>query len=163
MTPSLRPTSNMPTSPPTITGSVVFIDLDKQVTSSMTNDEIEEIMSQAENAFGIYPGDVIAEVAYEVTGTVTLHTDDADYSDEELVSALQTSIAEALNVHESDVEVAIDSDTGIATYTITSQTAEDVARLQNDFLRDDILNDITVLVTDSLPAVNEVSKSSRLL
>ena len=92
----------MPSAPPTITGAVVFVDLNKQVTSSMTDDEIADIVSQAETTFGVYPGDVIADVSYEITGTVTLDADGTDYTDEELVSALQKSIAEALNVHESE-------------------------------------------------------------
>ena len=122
----------------------------------MTEDEIADIVSQAENIFNVLPGDVSAEVTYEITGTVTLATDGTDYDDEELISALQTSIAESLNVHESDVEITIDPETGVATYTIGSSTAEDTSDLQGKLSRNDILENISTAVTNILPEITEV-------
>ena len=143
---------------PSITGQVVFVDLTKVVTASLTDSEIAEIVSTAEDTFGVYPGNVAAEVTYDITGTIAI-TADSDVSDEEIISALQTSIADALNVHSSDVEITIDSDTGVATYTINSATAEDAAALQ-DALQFTSTNDaIATAVSSAIPAVSDVKLS----
>ena len=100
------------------------------MSQSLTDSEIAEIVTLAEDTFGVYPGNVNADVHYEITGSVKISTDGSDISDEELISALQSSIADALNVHSSDVEVVIDPDTGLATYTVSSATAEAAEDLQ---------------------------------
>ena len=76
---------------------------------SLSEEEIATIVSDAENTFGVYPGDVEVEVTYDVTGSVTLVTDGSEIPEEELASTLQQSIASTLNVHPSDVSVVIDS------------------------------------------------------
>ena len=98
LTPSSLPTSQIPSAAPTITGAVVFIDLQKPVIATLTDDDVAEIIALAENEFGIFPGNVEAEVAYDISGTVDV-VFYGDYTDEELTSALQSSIANTLNVH----------------------------------------------------------------
>ena len=71
----MAPTSNVPTAPPTITGPVVFVYMAKTVTSTLTEDEIADLIASAEESFGVYPGKVEAEVTYEITGQVALTTD----------------------------------------------------------------------------------------
>ena len=150
------PSSTLPTSAPSITGAVVFVEMQKPVTSTLTDDEIADIVTLAENEFGVFPGNVEADVQYEITGTVDMAFDGA-YTDEELVEALQTSIATALNVHESDVEVVIDPETGVATYTISSATVEDALDLQ-ELLQDVSTNEaIASAITESVPAVTNVT------
>merc|ERR1719483_84832 len=129
MDPSGFPTSNVPTAAPSITGSVIFADLQKPVTSSLTVEEIDEIISIAEVSFGVLPGNVDADITYDITGSVTLDVSD-DVSEEEIVSVLQTSIADALNIHPRDVSVTVDPETGVATYVVTSESAEDALALQ---------------------------------
>ena len=159
MTPSAFPSSNIPTSAPTITGAVVFVDMQKSVTSTLTDDEIAEIVTLAENEFGVFPGNVEADISYEITGSVDL-TFDGDYDEEEVISTLQQSIASALNVHESDVEVTIDPDSGVATYTVSSATVEDALTLQ-DLLQETDTNDvISNAVSEVIPEVSSVTFAS---
>ena len=40
----------------------MFVDMNKLVTSSLTDDEISEIVTEAEDTFGVYPGDIEVEV-----------------------------------------------------------------------------------------------------
>lgn len=60
MTPTVAPTqlpsSTVPSAQPTITGAVVFIDMSKTVTASLTDEEVQEIVSDMENIFGVFPG-----------------------------------------------------------------------------------------------------------
>ena len=50
---------------------------------------------------------------------------DADgLSDEEITHAIESAIATELEVHPSDIEVIYDSETGVATYTITGDDVE---------------------------------------
>jgi hypothetical protein len=103
--------------------------MQKNVIEELTADEVEDIISSAESDFGLFPGTVAAKVAYDITGTVDLdYSDSADHSEEEMISALQHSIADALNIHISDVEVIFDPESGQATYTISSNSVEEASR-----------------------------------
>ena len=128
--PSDAPFSAIPTAMPTITGSVVFVEMQQPVITSLTEDEISEIISSAEDVFGVYPGNVVAEVTYNITGTFSLDANEDEVSDEELISALKDSLAETLNIHPSDVEVSIDAVSGSATYTISSNSVDEANALQ---------------------------------
>ena len=155
------PTSTVPTAAPSITGAVVFVETNKPVTESLSDSDVQEIITLAENTFGVYPGNVEADVSYDITGTIVVSSDD-DVSDEELASALQSSIANALSVHESDVEVVIDPETGVATYTISSASAEDATALQ-DALQETSTNDaITSGVSTTLPSVTDVTRNKKV-
>ena len=69
------PTSTVPTAAPTITGSIAFVELNRIVTESLSDNEISDLVALAEDTFGVNPGNVEAEVSYEITGTVTVATD----------------------------------------------------------------------------------------
>ena len=147
---------------PTITGSVVFVELNRAVSESLSDQEIADIVALAESTFGVNPGNVEADINYDITGTIKVTTDD-DVSEEDLASALQDSIADALNIHSSDVAVSIDPDTGIATYTISSSTAEDATALQEALQASSTNDAITTGVSKVLPAVTDVPVFSSLL
>ena len=103
--PSRSPSSEIPTAMPSSTGSVVFVDMSKPSTESLTEDEIANIVSTAENSFGVQPGNFIPTIEYGIRGSFIL-----DYVPEvtshELESTLQNAIALSLNVHPSRVEVS---------------------------------------------------------
>lgn len=56
---------------------------------------------------------------------------------EEVVNALESALAEELNVHPSDIEIVYDSGTGVASYIISSDNAESLMDLIDDIQRDD--------------------------
>jgi len=53
MTPSTIPTTSLPTMLPSITGSVVFVEMTQVVTESLTEDDVNDIIRAAEDAFGV--------------------------------------------------------------------------------------------------------------
>ena len=71
MIPSSTPTSTAPSSLPTITGAVIFVEMTQEVITSLTDDEVADIIAAAEVSFGVYPGNVNADVSYEITGIVS--------------------------------------------------------------------------------------------
>lgn len=154
--PTTTPTSALPTSAPSITGSVVFIEMNTIVTSSLSNEEIADFISIAENVFGVNPGKVDAEVIYDIVGTFEISAD-GDYTEDELISALQSSIADTLNIHPSDVAVEIDADTGVSTYTITSNSVDDAMNLQELLQDTSTSDDISSQVESIVPGITNVT------
>ena len=71
--------------------------MNQLVAQSLTDDEIDEMVTLAENTFGLLPGNVEASVNYDIIGTITV-TSDSELSNDELASSLKTSIADALNI-----------------------------------------------------------------
>lgn len=156
MIPSGTPTSTAPSALPTITGAVIFVEMNQEVVTSLTDDEVADIIAAAEVSFGVYPENVQAEVSYEITGTVSFDLDDIEASDEEIISVLQESIADALNIHSSNVEIRIDPATGVATYVVSSESAEDALELQG-ILREESTNDaIAQNVANIIPELTEL-------
>ena len=63
---------------------------------------------------------------------------DADeMSDPEIIDAIESAIATQLDVHPSDVEVIFDSETGVATYIITSDDAESLNPIISEMQEED--------------------------
>ena len=154
-TPTHVPSSTVPSAAPTITGSVVFVELSKQVTASLTEEEVSAIVESAEEEFGLFPDNVDAVVTYSVTGTVDVSFE-GDYDEQELVEALQESLATSLGVHESDVIVSVDPETGVISYVVTSETAEAAVALQDVLQTSEVNEAVLVGLSSALPNVSEV-------
>ena len=79
-----------------------------------------------------------------------------DVSYEELVSSIESYLAEELGVHPQNVDIEYDAESGIVTYTITSDNAESLVTLQDsmnvDFV-DDLSNSLgeSVIVESFIP------------
>ena len=157
VSPSPSPTSTVPSAAPSITGAVTFVEMSKPVTSSLTEEEIQDLVTLAENTFGVLPGNVEAKVSYDISGTVAIATDGSDVSEDDLISALESSIAEALNIHESDIQILIDPETGVAQYTISSATAEEALVLQNALQSSETNDAISSGVSNQIPSITEVN------
>ena len=61
-----------------------------------------------------------------------------------------------MNIHSSDVEITIDPETGVATYIVSSESAEDALELQG-ILQEESTNDaIAENVANSIPELTEL-------
>lgn len=160
--PSMAPLSSIPTLTPSITGSVVFIDMKKPVTASFTEKEIADLVKSAEKAFGLFPDNVKAEVRYDIMGTIAIETQE-EVSNNDLIATLKYSVADSLNVHPSDVVIAMGSDSSLASYTISSDSVEEANNLQ-EILQEDSTNEaVFTLASNAIPAISMVSKFIILL
>ena len=183
--PSIDPTTSLPTSAPSITGSVAIIELSTTVTGSIPTAELGDLQQQSADAYGVDPEDVTVEVVYRTTGTIEVDIS-GDASIDELEESIEEEMATLLGVHEGSVEVTIDEN-GIATYTITSDSAESAEEaneilsqptsqfvlddaISNKFdasissvnVEDDIIADIIVTV-DSSRAENNLQDAAQTL
>ena len=154
-TPSLSPTTSIPSALPTITGSVVFVELTKQVTESLSSEDITALVVSAEEAFGLNPGNVETVVSYDVHGVLEVDLS-GDYEEAELVASLQQALAESLNVHVSDVSVVLDPETGVISYTISSETAEAGAELQAQLQSSSLSSSLESYVMEEIAGVTGV-------
>merc|ERR1712034_266310 len=112
MTPSLVPSSTIPTQRPSITGQVVFVEMTQLVSESLTEEEIAEIVASAEETFGVYPENVDAVVTYKTHGEIELEIEGELTPEEEvqLINSIEESLAETLGIHTSDVVVTREDD-----------------------------------------------------
>ena len=151
----MSPTTSIPSALPTITGSVVFVELTKQVTESLSSEDLSALVASAEEAFGLNPGNVEAVVTYDVHGVLDVELT-GDYEESQLVASLQQALAESLNVHVSDVSVVLDPETGVISYTISSESAEDGAELQAQLQSSSVSSSLESFVMDEVAAVTGV-------
>lgn len=83
-----------------------------------------------------------------------------DLTDEEVIDSIENALVNELNVHPSDVEVSYDSETGVVTYTITSDDAESlndvIADMQQSGFEDNLSVDESLTV-DSYDAPSDVT------
>ena len=97
-------------------------------------------------------------MSYSTSGTIAVSSD--DLTDEEVVTSIQNTLAEELNIHPSEVEVSFDPETGVVTYTITSDEADSltnvIADMQSDVF-EDALSSIEGIVVESYEAPEDVT------
>ena len=83
-----------------------------------------------------------------------------DLTDEEVIDSIEAALVSELNLHPSDVEVSYDSETGVVTYTITSDDAESlndvIADMQQPGFEDNLSVD-EALTVDSYDAPVDVT------
>ena len=125
---------------PSMTGLVASFEVTKTVSSSLTDSEVDAIEDEVIANFNVSADDVITtgnheylfffdgvvfSVTYSASGSMTVTA--GDLTDEEVVNAIEAALIDEFNVHPSDVEVSYDSESGVVTYTITSDDAESLA------------------------------------
>ena len=77
---------------------------------------------------------------YETTGSITV--DGSGLTDEAVIGALESALENQLDVHPSDINISYDSESGVVTYTISSDDAESlndvIADMQEDAFEENI-------------------------
>ena len=87
------------------------------------------IQGEVAETYGVDADDVTVEVVYQTTGTLDIAITDDTVPQEELEEDLEKEIAALLGIHEGNVEVTIED--GVASYTITSDSAESAKDIQD--------------------------------
>ena len=154
--PSVSPsfTTLLPSPSPSITGIVVTLTL----TATDVTLDASDLETQIANEYGVDIDDVTIDTSYTVSGTIDIDIPE-DVSDDELQVILQDSIADALGVHSSDVEVNVDPSTGDVTYNIVSEDDNAASILQDALESSSFLDDLNSEVSETLPSasVSEVN------
>jgi len=153
VSPSLFPTSAIPSPAPSKTGLIVTVTAHASVNAPITSTEITPYISEVAEYYGVLSSDVASQVIYSLSGSLSMDIPD-NVSDDDLMKATQTSIASVLDIHPSIVTVDVNRDTGVVTYTIASDDFVSVANAANDLDDDDtVLVDIKELVEQSIGGV----------
>ena len=161
LSPSSMPTTIFPTSMPTITGDVALVELTKPVRKSLTTEEVENIIKQAEELYEVNPGDVSADVNYVTRGTMTIDIDLDEYDGtlEDLEQSIIEALSQELGVHEKDINVHIDPETNIVSYELISDSAEDSKELQNLLYKPEVVDAIATNLNELIPEVSSLEIS----
>jgi uncharacterized membrane protein len=124
------PTTSIPSAMPSMTGLIATFEVSKTVTNSLSDSEVDAIEAEVITSFKVSADDITTTVTYSTSGTMSVTS--GDLTDEEVIYSIEAALVNELNLHPSDVEVSYDSETGVVTYTITSDDAESL----NDVIAD---------------------------
>jgi len=143
---------------PSITGSVVFVEMSTLVFSSLSNAEIDDIVRDVERAFDVYPENVLADVDYTISGSVFITLNESIAVDkEEFVKALEQSIADGFDIHPSNVEItSYDTSTGEATFVLTYPNVEEALDTLESLNDEDTLSSLQESLLTSIDSVESI-------
>lgn len=68
--------------------------------------------------------------------------DSTDLSDEDVIAAIESALADELNIHPSDLEVSYDGESGLVTFLITSDDIESVTDAVTKILDEDFISNL---------------------
>jgi len=145
--PSIIPSTSLPSHSPSITGSVAIIELSTAVNASLEDSDVSKIVNDVASAFGVEEDDVIVEIIYVGTGSLTLNvTTTGTVSENDLEEELENEIASILGIHESNIDVTIAN--GTAFYRISSSSAEGSEELLAILDSDNVIERINDVVEE---------------
>ena len=104
--------------------------MNKDVTSDLTDEEIQDIIDDAVNDFGVGEDDVQVDVSYEVDGTMNVNIPDGVTADE-LEDFIAKELADILGISEDQISVTVDPETGVVNYTIDNESFDDASGIQD--------------------------------
>jgi phenylpyruvate tautomerase PptA (4-oxalocrotonate tautomerase family) len=152
--PSEIPTTSIPSATPTITGSVIVISLtDEDVTEELSASEIERLTDIVIDSYGLDENDPITTtVDYTTTGTMTIEgtTELTPEELEILEDTMENTLSEILGVPSEDIELEIDPETGVVSYTISSPSFNTTAEILEQMTAPEFVEEFTNELTKDL-------------
>ena len=115
---------------------------------SLSQEEVDKIVSDVAEAYGVDKEDVQIEVVYETSGTIDVDIT-GDVSQQELEEAIQDELANLLGIHESKIEVSIKN--GTAHFTIKSDSAETAKDIQSTLSSAETASSLNDSISSSYP------------
>ena len=150
VTPSLRPTTTLPSAVPSLTGWVATVSASTVVTTAIDSNEIENYAASVAEYYGVEESDVTVTTSYETTGTLTMIIPN-DVSENELVDVITENIAESLGVHPQEISVVVDMETGEVSFTISSDDYIGANESQFELERDQ--DSIIAAIENAIPQI----------
>ena len=128
-------------------------------TSELSPSEIDDITNSVVEAFNVSTGDVSTDVTYVATATLDLSIPEGT-SEEEVVDAVTSTIAELLNVHPKDVTItSVNLETGEVEYEVASENfanAEIVQDALDELTESQIEDQIQETIPEATVTRNQV-------
>ena len=122
------------------------------MTQELTDADIESIMIIAIDEFDVSNEDIRAEVSYVTSAAIQLSIPE-ETSEDEVVQAVSSTLADLLGVHPRDIVVtSIDLETGEIEYEVSSEIFSETSNIQTvlDSLSSD---DIEELMQEVIPSI----------
>ena len=141
----------MPTRSPSISGWVATVSASTSTTSDIGTSTITNIEETIAGYYGISTDDISSEVAYGASGSFTLAIPD-DVSEDTVIDAVISSVAESLDVHPSDIDVTVDMETGEVEFTVSSESYSEAAQNQFDLSSDSFEESISSSIEVAIPS-----------
>lgn len=131
--PTELPTTAIPTAQPSITGEIWSVEITGTVNESLSDEEVTDMQAEVAAEFGVDENDVDVDVEYVASGSITIDDIPDDMSEEDLENILIDSLSEALDIHESNIEIiSIDEETGEVIYEVSSSNYTEIAEIQDN-------------------------------
>jgi hypothetical protein len=155
LTPTIVPTTSIPTIAPTMTGAVALIELSSVVDEEISEETLSNITQQIVSEYGVDEEDIQIEVDYIVNGTFDIEGEvPTDLEERQLlIETLEDELAELLGLHEGDVDVTV-NENGEIVYIINSDSFEDAENLQEILSFDNTTSILNNEVQEVLPEVS---------
>ena len=117
------------------------IDLSKEVTDQLTNDEVKDLVQNVADELGVDTNDVNADIDYETRGSFTVQYADPAKADA-ISDVIKDSISQQIGAPVSDIDVEYDSDTGVVEYTVNTDSHNDSNNIKENLKTDAFTNAI---------------------
>lgn len=127
-----------------------MIELQKVVTSGLSESEMSDLTDEISNAYGVDASDVTLASQYETTGIIS-YTGSID-DEAAAIAELESAIADLLGVHDTYVDVEIID--GVVHYTVSADNADDVLAAQATLSEEGSLAIIDEAVSVDLSGLN---------
>ena len=152
VSPSFRPSTTVPSAPPTVTGLVATITASTSTSEALDIADVAAYSDSVAEYYGVEADDVTTTVVYSTTGTMAVSVPDG-VTAEEFSNAVQDSIAASLGVHPQNVQVEVDMETGEVTFTIISDDYDAIQEAQFNLEKDVYQEEIIASISDSVPDI----------
>ena len=133
--PTFLPTTSIPSAAPSLTGLVSIVVATTSTTSDLDAETIGVFTDSVADYYGVNESDVMTTIVYAASGLMTISIPEGT-PEQNIVDSVTISIVEALGIHESDVSVVLDMETGIVEFSISSgsyiEAAEHAFDLNSD-------------------------------
>eukprot|EP00494_Astrolonche_serrata_P025143 UN25404 len=142
--PSSMPSTSLPSKDPTDIGNYVQFEAYKSLEEEISPTELEDLTSKLSDLY-----DAPVETEYQLIGYIGLITPPTeDESVDAMLNQLESALSNEFDVHEQNIELEYDVDTGFVKYEISNPDFDPVDALKSasdsgDFI--DNLNDATDL------------------
>ena len=147
LTPSIRPTTMIPSAIPSIMGAVASVSISGSTTEDISSDDIDQITSDLSEIYGVDSSEIEITVDYVASGNLNI-TIPEGVSEVEAIASLEKSISDVLGVHSSDVIITIDVD-GTVTYSVIGATYAEADAIQNSTAQDNFASRVNADLADS--------------
>ena len=126
--------------------------MEKAVTEDVSSEEIDSIVDDVKETYGVDDDAVTTEVTYDVKGDLDI-TVPEDVDTAELEDFLEEQLADILGVPESAVDVTIDPETGAVTYVVSNDSFDDASGVQDQLNDPATVEELNGRLDEAFPGV----------